>query len=368
MVLGRNAVRGAVALAGALVALGAGCQLAEPELGSRQGAIVNGAPTTGDAAVVALVHRGQSFCTGTLVGRRTVVTAAHCLPPHIDLRLDDIEVFFGSRLGESGGFTMPVVDGLAHPSWSPERVAGDIGLLALAHDAPAEPVAMAYDDLSILSVAGDPVRLVGFGITARDGAGGGTKREGMAMVEAIDASSLYLDPGPASTCNGDSGGPLFLQQGGAWVFAGIHSRSDCDRQQIAERLDVHVMDFVQPFTEEHEGAGSCAADGYCALGCEDADPDCPCAEDGLCTEACTMPELDRDCSAACATDGVCDESCEVDADCGCDGDACEPAACTDDDCDPAGLAGGCAAAGAGGGGWLVLLAAFGLLRRPRQLW
>src|SRR5512135_434460 len=60
---------------GWMTGCGAGIEI---EAHSRQTAVVNGKTDTGHAAV-GLLKLGSSLCTGTLIGSRTVLTAAHCV-------------------------------------------------------------------------------------------------------------------------------------------------------------------------------------------------------------------------------------------------------------------------------------------------
>lgn len=348
---------------GCLLSSGLACQgaLQEDEIASQQQHIVNGTVSEGDTAVVALVYHGSQFCTGTLVGKRTVVTAAHCLPPHVDVPMFGIEVYFGSNVAAEESKTIRVVDAIANPDWNPNVVAGDVGVLALASDAPVEPMAMAYLDVTASGMLGEDARAVGFGVTAADGNGNGTRRSGMLTVDRYDASSIYLRPGPSATCNGDSGGALIFMQDGVEVLGGIHSRSDCNSAIIAERVDVHAMNFVMPFIEEHEGEASCDSDGLCASGCGDEpDPDCPCVADGICSDVCAHPSADLDCSSACPADGTCDESCEYDYDCTADTEAL----CEGDECES--TDGGCSTGGSSSSTWALFGLLFLFLRRRRN--
>ncbi len=340
-----------------------GCQGAEVvAIGEAHQAIVNGDVSESDDQVVALVYRGKQFCSGTIVGSRTVVTAAHCLPPNIDVPLFGIEVFFGADVASGDGTFLRVVDGLANPEWNLDVVAGDVGVLALEEDAPVAPMPMAYLDVSAMGMIGTEARAVGFGITEAEGEGNGQRRTGMLMVDRFDSSSLFLNPGPSATCNGDSGGALIFVQDGVEVLGGIHSRSDCGSSIIAERVDVHAMDFIMPFVEEHEGAASCNADGMCASGCDTPDPDCLCAADGFCGDTCTHPSADLDCSAECPADGVCDESCSYDYDC-----SEEPAdLCPEDSDSCESTAGGCSTTGSGSSVWFALGMLALLIRRRQQ--
>jgi MYXO-CTERM domain-containing protein len=284
-----------VRIVGVVAALLAGCVLddgGEPaaELANGGQAIVNGAASTAHPAVVALTVRGGgAFCTGTLVSRRVVVTAAHCLPPHVPVSIDQIEIFFGDRIDEPG-VRVGVVEAVAHAGWKPELVPHDIGVLALSADAPVAPVHMVSSGADARS--GVEVRLVGFGKTVAGGADSGVKREGSATISRVDPSTIYLGAGAALTCNGDSGGPMFLERDGATVLAGVHSRSDCETVSLNQRLDVELSTFVHPFVARHEGL-ECGADAVCNEDCT-IDPDC--GEVG--EPALPMGEVESGCAAA----------------------------------------------------------------------
>ena len=56
-----------------------GCGAVQDELGDTSQEIIGGVVDNGNAAVVAFAENGSAFCTGTLIGRLTVLTAAHCV-------------------------------------------------------------------------------------------------------------------------------------------------------------------------------------------------------------------------------------------------------------------------------------------------
>ena len=66
---------------------------------------------------------------------------------------------------------------------------------------------------------------------------------------------ITIGPGPPTICHGDSGGAVLLD--GAVI--GIHSRSDCDFLNLAERVDAHTT-LIDDFVADHPpDAGGCSA-------------------------------------------------------------------------------------------------------------
>lgn len=294
---------------------------ADGAVGDVASPIVNGTVDNGDPAVVFL-WLGSGSCSGTLVSPHVVLTAQHCVA---GVWASDMQVFFGTNVDDNGTW-IQVVDADAHPS-------GDIAAVTLADAGPTAPIPLA-DHAFVSGDEGTPVRIAGFGVTSEWGSDSGLKREGTSQLDSWDSEFLYIGGGQSDTCYGDSGGPAFIEQGGVEQVAGVTSfgTAECGYGLSGEtRVDVFhqwVVDYIQA-----ADPASCGADGLCAQGCAQADPDCPCAGDGFCTAACGAPATDPDC-AGCEPNGVCRADCPtVDSDCcGADG-SCDPACgSTDPDC------------------------------------
>ena len=185
------------------------------------GALLRGAPNaqiTADTASIA--------CSGTLIGCRTFLTAGHCMT---GVAPQEIWVF----LQHAGLLTVESI--ARHPDY--DFPAADVAVLRLG--APVTGI----DPTPINLV--DPFPLIPVsGIIAGFGRDGTTTAYGIKRAGAVETTTClsdlstdpdselmcwdFLDPvGPAgddsNTCNGDSGGPLFLDLGGGAAVAGVTS-------------------------------------------------------------------------------------------------------------------------------------------------
>ena len=265
-----------------VAALGGACTTQQaPDLGGGEQAIVGGTVDPGDPAVVALTIFGVPFCSGTVVAPRVVVTAAHCLDPNVSPEFGDVtlmQVFFGTDANTGAGTYIPIVAGGPHPEFRIDALSNgaDIGVVALARDAPAAPVRMSARLAT--SWSDQPARLVGFGVdNGQFFSGGGIKREvtttifGDPFFPAVDDFYLFRDQTDGrGSCYGDSGGPLFADDGGE-VLIGVTSFGDfdCTRYGASTRADLYIDTFIQPFIDAH-GGGAVPRPSSCEPGTPDA--------------------------------------------------------------------------------------------------
>jgi len=182
--------------------------------------IVGGEETTGWPAVVAyLVDGGDGgLCSATLIGPRTVLTAAHCA----DASTAADQVFFGSSLFEPGA-TIGVESAVAHEGYNPSSGVLDLALLILSRDASSDPIAL-NDERVDGSWIGRSLHVVGYG-NADEYAGStaGIKRETDVELVGVDGHLMYHESEGHNTCSGDSGGPVLVERDGAWVLVGVTS-------------------------------------------------------------------------------------------------------------------------------------------------
>jgi hypothetical protein len=189
--------------------------------------VVGGIATSDYRDCVAIGSPDAWCCTGTLVAPNVVVTAGHCHGDCSD------RVFVGDNVEEpESGTIIEVADAVRHPDYDDDRLSNDLSVLVLAKDTEVQPRPLA--DEGVLEAAGS-VRLAGYGNTDVDSMGGyGIRRMvdvplasndpkyGADVDKEFVAGAPFLD---RDSCNGDSGGPAYVQSGESWYLVGATSRA-----------------------------------------------------------------------------------------------------------------------------------------------
>lgn len=191
------------------------------------GKTYNGHPSVG--RLVAKMGSSGASCTATLVGKHTVLTAAHCVYP------GTTHIFY---LGNQSYSTTRVV---RHPQYSGSSSASnDIGLVRLNSDPPVTPSEVSKKP----PVVGQKLTLIGYGVTSTNAKDSGVKRIGYNTVATVSSTRFtFNDAGgsQANTCSGDSGGPAFATVDGREVHLGVHSMASrpCGARGYNTRTDAY---------------------------------------------------------------------------------------------------------------------------------
>lgn len=214
----------------ALAACGPTDDLSDMLVGAQARAITDGVPDEGHPAVGGLTN-GGGICTATLIGWRTVVTAAHCAREGARYFFLLDGVWYRSRSAHR------------HPGYTPGVVAGtdDIAVVLLER---APPIPFASISAYAPAV-GQEVTLVGYGITATGAYDSGVKRIAVNKVSSLNSLNLLYQGtgnGTGNICSGDSGGPAFATIEGREVQVGVHSwgQDPCGTLSASMRVDRYV--------------------------------------------------------------------------------------------------------------------------------
>ncbi len=212
---------------------------------STESAIVGGRATTAHPAVGAFINASGPFCTGTVVGKRAVLTAAHCVE---GVRANRVAFVLGASAFQPEALVR-ITQLVPHPRYDGARLTNDIAVAVLAEDAPVSPIPLNTQALDAGWV-GRTLLHVGYGASnGRTGAGSGTKRSVAMPITAIGGTQFAYGDRTRNTCFGDSGGPALLEgAGGSASVVGVTSYGDqtCTQFGVDTRVDA-FQSFVAPF-------------------------------------------------------------------------------------------------------------------------
>lgn len=256
----------------ALVSLALAARVSAEALPGPHPRIVNGILTTDYPSVGALLRGGSpdsasTWCSGTMIGCSTFLTAAHCVE---NRPANSFFVF----LPQAGMFSVASVK--MHPTF--DFPAGDVAIVKLG--TPVTGVAPSLIETTAAPANGSTGTIVGFGRSGDPNVDYGLKRVGNVVTASCagipapanattsvcwDYTAPVGPPGTDSnTCNADSGGPLFVDQGSGPRVAGITSGGSASSCQPTDHsYDASVYNYRTFITDE---AGADLANTTCGTG------------------------------------------------------------------------------------------------------
>jgi secreted trypsin-like serine protease len=318
---------------GLLALVVAGCT-APAGIGTSEQPIIGGTNDSGDPGVVLVIaqvsgSQSASLCTGEVVSPHVVMTAAHCVDPSVVGMGNTFSVYIGDDINTQPPTSANIIAGKEthfDSQFSTANLGGghDVGVVITTKAIPRPSLPMNKQALSA-SLAGTNMRIVGYGISSGTdtmGTTAGTKRQTMVGINQITSKFIDFGDSVHNSCEGDSGGPAFIDLGAGEVIVGLTSfgPQGCTSGGTDTRVDVYAAPFVDPYIQMFDngmtnpapdmaqpanpdmatgggGGGGTPAPGTVGATCSN-NSDCQsnvCAKDGdtgYCTKTCDPNAMD----------------------------------------------------------------------------
>ncbi len=204
--------------------------------GSHEPSIVNGRPVALKDYfrfhTVSVGPEEEPQCTAVVVEENFVLTAAHCVEV-----IEGTFVHFGLDFAAGNAIRRKIKRVIGHPDYcghcTEDIKMGDTADIAIVEYEGSLP--LGFHPVKIAEPKdvspGETITLAGFGANEKGEYETIMKATEVPLKE-LGNSEFSTDESKAGSCNGDSGGPAFIQRNGEYQLLGLTSRGDARCRQI----------------------------------------------------------------------------------------------------------------------------------------
>lgn len=156
---------------------------------------------------------GTFTCTGVALGKRLVVTAAHCL----EGKVDKVRIFLSSYYDPKLP-SLPISDFILHPNYdsSDSRYVSDLAKIHLTEDLPGS--IQFYPVYREKLITGELYRF-GFGLRDKKN----VRTAITPTMKKVDLPIGIIELNDTFSRSGDSGGPIYIKKDGEIQVLAVHS-------------------------------------------------------------------------------------------------------------------------------------------------
>lgn len=236
-------------------------QLPESQVEIVGGQVVQAGAREARSAVFFIDRAGNIGCSGVLVGRNQVLSAAHCFSddsPWYDVHVAFVTDAKDVRFEGEGRNVRRAIRVMRHEGYNgnfgSSRIPPfDVSLVIFEGSIP--------DGYQIAPILGEDVALkpgqkatlVGFGKTSDNAKDNGTLRKVETFVGKVRGNAKEIEFGPNAgkgACGGDSGGPAYIVENNTLYLLGLTSRGPTNSCMDGQAIYTDVRYFVD-WIESH---------------------------------------------------------------------------------------------------------------------
>lgn len=194
-------------------------------LNIRDGTIVKNSDDLIGLATVGLIKNGKVFCSGTLIGRHAVLTAAHCLKNKKGIILNPVNILvtFDNNAYE-GKKRIKASKVHVHSNFKYNTNGeDDIGIIELEEDAVKTKAGMIVERNSNIDLKlRDSIIMAGYGSTSdKTQDNEGILRFITGKVVLVENEEFFtVKPEKGGICGGDSGSPAYYKKDNKYFLVG----------------------------------------------------------------------------------------------------------------------------------------------------